>query len=407
MYAVEDLFFVQELDLGFGRMDVDVHGGQGHCDMQHAGGEAPDHELVPVGLLQGCGDGLGADIAAVDKENLIGPGAAGGGGLGDVAGNAELLPFAVHRDHFPGGLTAQYRVDGCQQVPVAGGLELLLAVFDQPEGELRVGQGLLLDSAHNGGTLHAVALHEFHAGGRVEKQIPDDDRGADRAARRLAGQELPAIQAQVTALEVFCGAGQQVHAAHGRGGGQGLAPEAQGADGLQVLLGPQLGGGVPQEGGLGVLTAHAAAVVRDPQQGHAAVLKLYGDGFGAGVDGVLHQLLDHGGGTFHDLAGGDQVRQMGVKLDDLRHEKASLLERYDCPDGQVMSEAQSDYNLRSKTITFALRNHNVAIALRPGRAWKSCSRLRAGRRSPRWSRCAHRSRQGQSCGADKRSRPSG
>ena len=79
--AVEDLPLVEELDLGLGGMDVHIHSRQRHGDVEHAAGEAAGHDLVAVGLLQGGGEGLGADVAVVDEEMLVGPGAPGGGGL--------------------------------------------------------------------------------------------------------------------------------------------------------------------------------------------------------------------------------------------------------------------------------------------------------------------------------------
>ena len=88
MHAVEDLLLVEELDLGLGRVDVDVHGGQGHGQVQDAGGEAARHELVAVGLLQGGGHGPGADVPVVDEKDLVVPVAPGGGGPGDEARDA-------------------------------------------------------------------------------------------------------------------------------------------------------------------------------------------------------------------------------------------------------------------------------------------------------------------------------
>ena len=66
-----------------------------------------------------------------------------------------------------------------------------------------------------------------------------------------------------------------------------------------------------EEGGLRVLGAHAAAVVRDPQEGHAAVADLYGDLGGPGVHGVFQQFLGGGGGALHHLARGNQVGDVG------------------------------------------------------------------------------------------------
>ena len=74
-----------------------------------------------------------------------------------------------------------------------------------------------------------------------------------------------------------------------------------------------------QEGGGQLLRRDAAAVVRDADVGQAALFQLGGNGGGAGVKSVFQKLLAHGGGAFHHLAGGDQVRQMGRQLLDLGH----------------------------------------------------------------------------------------
>ena len=83
------------------------------------------------------------------------------------------------------------------------------------------------------------------------------------------------------------------------------SPEAQGADGGQVLRGAQLAGGVAEKGGLALIPGDAAAVVRHPDKGHAPPLDFHGHGGGPGVDGVFHQLLHHRGGTLHHLTGGN------------------------------------------------------------------------------------------------------
>ena len=69
---------------------------------------------------------------------------------------------------------------------------------------------------------------------------------------------------------------------------------------------------------------HAAAVVGDADKGHAAVADLDRNGRRARVDRVFDQLLDGGGRTLHDLARGDQVGDMRVKLLDLRHGSTSV-----------------------------------------------------------------------------------
>ncbi len=58
------------------------------------------------------------------------------------------------------------------------------------------------------------------------------------------------------------------------------------------------------EGDLDVVGGEAAAVVLDAHQLLAAGGEFDGDGGGAGVEGVLHQLLDHRERALDHLAGG-------------------------------------------------------------------------------------------------------
>ena len=89
-------------------------------------------------------------------------------------------------------------------------------------------------------------------------------------------------------------------------------PEPQGADGLQVVLGAQLAGGVAEKGGFQLGSRDAAAVVGHPQKCHPPVGDLHRHGGGPRVNGVLHELLGHGGGPLHHLTGSDQIGHMGV-----------------------------------------------------------------------------------------------
>ena len=69
----------------------------------------------------------------------------------------------------------------------------------------------------------------------------------------------------------------------------------------------------------GILGSHAAAVVCHSQEGHAAVADLNGDLGGSRVHGVFQQLLGHGGRPLYDFTGGNQIGDMGGKLNDLWH----------------------------------------------------------------------------------------
>ena len=65
-----------------------------------------------------------------------------------------------------------------------------------------------------------------------------------------------------------------------------------------------------------IAVRHAAAVVGDADPPPAAAIGEDVDPAGAGVDGVLHQLLDHARGTLDHFAGGDAVDDLFGKLAD-------------------------------------------------------------------------------------------
>ena len=52
---------------------------------------------------------------------------------------------------------------------------------------------------------------------------------------------------------------------------------------------------------------NAASIVRDPDQGNAALLNLHRNGRGPGVYGVFRKLLHHAGGPLYDFPGGDFI----------------------------------------------------------------------------------------------------
>ena len=174
-----------------------------------------------------------------------------------------------------------------------------------------MGQGLHLHGGSDPGAFHGVGFHELHPGRGVVEQIPDDDGGAIGTAGLALFHDLTGLQTEGDALNGGGGLGHQVDAADGGDGGQCFAAETAGGDGSQILGGAQLGGGMAQECGPGVLGGHAAAVVRDPQEGHAAVLHFDGDLGSTGVHGVFKELLGNGRRALHHLAGGDEVGNMG------------------------------------------------------------------------------------------------
>ena len=246
--------------------------------------------------------------------------------LGDKALHPHRAAAAAHGQQAVGKVPAQRRIDGGQQLAVAGGVQDLLPVPQQLEGYVGMTQRQMGHHTGGGSALGGVLLHEFHPGGGIVKQVADADGGAVGTARLGDSLRHAALQMEHSAAVRAGLPGEDVHPGHGGDGGQRLAPEAQRADGGQILRAAQLAGGVAQKGGGQLLRRDAAAVVRDADIGQAAPLQLGGDGGGTGVQRVFQKLLAHGGGTLHHLTGGDQIGQMGRELLDLGHGK-SLLSR--------------------------------------------------------------------------------
>ena len=110
-----------------------------------------------------------------------------------------------------------------------------------------MGQGQMLHEAVHRRSLRTVLAHKLQPGGGVVKQVPDRDGGALRRTGGLHCAGHTALQMEGGSLRRAGLAGEDVHPADGGDGGQGLAPEPQSTDLPQVLLRPQLGGGVAQE----------------------------------------------------------------------------------------------------------------------------------------------------------------
>ena len=300
-------------------MHVDVHLADRQRDMKDAPGELALQQPVAVGLLHGGSQQLALDEPAVDKEQLASAGAVTSQRLGDKALHPHIAAAAADGQQAVGKVAAQRGVDGGQQLPVAGGVEDLLPVTQQLEGHIGMAQRQMGHNACGGGALGGILLHKLHAGGGVVEQVPHADGGAVGAAGFGDTGGHAALQVQRGAAVRTGLPGKNIHPRHGGDGGQRFAAEAQSADGGKVLGAAELAGGVAQEGGGQLLRRDAAAVVRNADVGQAALFQLGGNGGGTGVKSVFQKLLAHGGGAFHHLAGGDQVRQMGRQLLDLGH----------------------------------------------------------------------------------------
>ena len=153
-------------------------------------------------------------------------------------------------------------------------------------------------------SLGLLAPEEFAAGGDVEKEVGHLDGGAGSIAGILHPVDLPASHLDQRPRLILPAARGEAEPGDTRDAGHGLAAESEGGDGGEVAAIADLAGGVTLEAEKRVGTIHPRSVVGHPDQARPAALELDRDAAGPGIDGVLHQFLDHGGWALDNLSGG-------------------------------------------------------------------------------------------------------
>ena len=163
----------------------------------------------------------------------------------------------------------------------------------QGEGHVRPREGHACELLYYVLELNIIGLEELAAGGDVVEEVA---HGEGRPAGRgdlLLRDEARAVHDDLGAEFVPGATRAQGHLGHGRYRGQGLAAETESDYVVQVLGRLNLGGGVTLEAEHGVTGRHAAAVVDDLDERAAGVRDNHGHRGRPGVQGVLHEFLDH------------------------------------------------------------------------------------------------------------------
>src|SRR5215213_6405525 len=167
-------------------------------------------------------------------------------------------------------------------------------------------------SLHYGCSLRAGALEEGPPRRYVVEEPVDQHGGAFGVRSGGDGDVAATVGCDVRPC-AFTGRGGEGEGGYAGYGGQRLAAEAQGHNGLYVCDGADLACGVPQDAQLGIFFAHARAVVPDQHTLAATVCYLYLYAGGIGVQGVLGELLYHRGGAVDYLSCGDLLCHKGIQ----------------------------------------------------------------------------------------------
>ena len=153
-------------------------------------------------------------------------------------------------------------------------------------------------------------LEELEPRGRVVEQVAHLDARARIARHREALHDRAALSRQTQPLRRRARPAREREARDGADGRQGLTPESERRDRIEVLVGCELRGGVPLERQRQLVRGHPDAVVGHADQRRTAVAQIDGHRPRTRVQRVLDQLLHRGGRTFDDFTRGDLVHKV-------------------------------------------------------------------------------------------------
>ena len=251
-------------------MDIDIHKVSGHFQKQDSSRELALHRGALERCFHGRHHGAVADIAPIDVEILHTAAGAAAPGLGDEAPHPVDPLLIVQLHEVTAEFPAQHRVGGTAQLAVTGGDILQLTLPDKLEADLGVAQGHMGHNIRHKGTLAGILFEELHPGRGVVEQILHPDGSAHAACTGLQRIILAALDAVDGGALVVLSTGQYFYPRHAGNGSQRLSTEAQGVDMVQIILRPDLTGGVADECRGDILCFNARTVVADLDQLHAA-----------------------------------------------------------------------------------------------------------------------------------------
>ena len=170
-----------------------------------------------------------------------------------------------------------------------------------------------LELMHYVAQFNAVFLEESAASGRVEEQVLHHKVCSRSADHGFLCFESRFRNSEASAYLVVAPHRAHVDLRHRSNGGESFAAESHGMEAVEIGSRGYFAGGMPFECHAGVGRTHPASVVDNLYQRTAGILHHNGNGRGAGIDGIFHQLFYNRGRTLDNFSCrnlvGDGVRQ--------------------------------------------------------------------------------------------------
>ncbi len=290
-------------------MHVHVDPGRIEFEKQDGGGRAAGIDQAAVGLADRVGQGTIDDGASVEEEMQMPGGRSGHRRSSDQAPDpdARVRILGFDFDEFGLELGAQ---DIQHTLPRFGGgreFQQRAVTRHEYEGDGGMRQRQTKQEFPDPARLGSVGLQELPPGGRAGEELADVHGGAGRTSRRLRTGHRVAFDGDASPFVRPGGTTGQDHPADGADRRQRLATKSHGGDGVQIIEGSDLAGGVGCHGQRQFIEGNAAAVVHHPKTFPPSPLDQHLDAGGPGIDRVLDQFLGHVGGSLDDFTGRDLV----------------------------------------------------------------------------------------------------
>lgn len=170
------------------------------------------------------------------------------------------------------------------------------------------------------GELGGIALEEMSPSGKIEKEIAHGEVAAHLASDGSLFNDLGGFNLKADAHFVIRTSRLEFDLRHRRYGGEGLATETHGVKVVEVLGSRYFGRGMTFERHAGIGFGHTLAIINDLDERATGIPDEDLNLGSTGVNSVLDQFLDNGGGAVNHLASGYLIGDaIGQQVNDVRH----------------------------------------------------------------------------------------